>query len=74
MAVDGDGVPAERAPFVCERFQCHVFLGRAVEGHAVAVNEDDQIAELILVGVHCRLPDRAFAALAVADDGVDAAA
>src|SRR5579885_442218 len=71
MAVHLMHLPAEGAPFVRKRLDAHHLLDLAVELKAVAVDDGDEIASLVMGGGHGGGPDLTFLHLAVAEENVD---
>src|SRR4051794_15381347 len=73
VAVDLARVPAERTPPQAERLEVEHVVRVAERLLAVDVDDRGQIAEPAMTGEHRRLPRRAFVALGVAQEAVDAA-
>ena len=72
VAVDGDGVPAERAPAAGELVEVVLPHRRAALTETVHVGDGAEVIEAVLRG-HCRrFPDRAFSRFTVAEQAVGA--
>ena len=67
VPVDVHDVPAERGPLVGVGLEDHALFGEARHELAVAVDERDQIAELVAAGRHRGLPHRSLTGLAVTE-------
>ena len=72
-AVDFLHMPAEAFPFAAQVLKRHDVFGIAVDLDVVAIDKDDELAELVLAGKHRRFPDIAFIQFAVTRDDIDKA-
>ena len=70
MPVDLHNVPAKGAPLVRERLDGHDLIDPAVDLHAVAVHDGNEVAQIMVVRRHCGLPHHALLHLAVAEHNV----
>ncbi len=68
MTVDDDGFPAERASSLGIRLQIPLQFGRTALAESIHVEDRGEVAQPLVAGTIERLPDRAFGALAVADE------
>ena len=71
MAVDAHHLPAESLVFGGERLDVHHRLSLAVNLQMVVVEDGNEVVELVLRGLHGRLPDLPLLLLAVAHDAED---
>ena len=69
VAVDVANFPAERRELLGKVAWIAYLLCIAVNLQAVAIDDCDQVVELVVRGEHRRLPNLAFLAFAIAEEG-----
>jgi hypothetical protein len=71
VAVDAQHLPAKGGVFCGQRLHLHYILHPAVNLQPIDVNDGDDIVELVVAGLHRRLPNLPLLLLAVAHQAED---
>src|SRR5438270_8596398 len=71
VPVDAAYIPTEAPVLFFQGLDSHHFLDRTINLQAIAVDDADQVVEMMVRCLHGRFPDLAFLLLAVAHDAED---
>ena len=71
VTVDAEHVPTEASVFCGQGLDVHHIFNPSIDLQAVAINDRDQVIELVMSRFHCGFPDLTFLLLAIAHDAED---